>query len=323
MNTTDFELLSVETVSEHAFDLTITRAPRADADLGFYKRVDGETVITLKVGPFHHDVATKPPTSSKKRKNASKQKAQGEPSISEPTAQETIDISLMQSMSLLNSQKESSTTGAMLWKVSVPFVEWFYEFILSPARNSVILGKEFNIVELGCGAAALLPMALGRSSRIAKYLATDQSHIIKLARQNINRHFSDKQAVLNKINTIDYDWEDAELYINDLAEALAYDKSYLGSDTPDLVIIACDTIYNEYLIPHFISAAMRVCQLASPNTHVHLFIAQQVRDPVVLESFLSQFVEHPQLQVWSVPEECLTKEFKEGYVLHYARFLGT
>lgn len=330
MELSDFELLTPDTVSEHVFDITINRAPPPEANLGFYNRVDGETVIQLRV-PATNLTSSVVGKRKKGRKGAAKGRGKDGSNSSPDPTQQTIDIRLTQSMSLLNSRTETSTTGAMLWKVSVIFAEWFYENLFyANTRSGRFLEEKVDVVELGCGAAGLLPMALAESPRIRRYIATDQPHITKLARQNIARHYSERDLEQgSNISVVDYDWEDAKLYIPGVAEALLPNASNSDEDydtidkdnVTGLLVIACDTVYNEYLIPHFLDAAAQVCALAPPDTQTHLLVAQQVRDPVVLEAFMTQFVEHPQFKVWSVPESLLSAEFNQGYVLHYATFL--
>ena len=353
MNIADFELLKTDTLDEHVFDIVINRAPSQQTDLGFYCRTDGELVVHLKVpAPPNASKSSKglrnanSSTGSRRKKRSndhSKNKSSSSSSNQNSTASDILEIGLTQNMSLLNSNKESSTTGAMLWRVSVIFAEWFYEhfyygsnpLFIDSTTNLSSHGEQnqFDVVELGCGATALLPLALGSSTRIRRYIATDQGHIVKLARQNIERHYlndgSGSGVVPENIRVVEYDWEMAKQDIPNIAEQLNDDSDTSSTDeeNPDLLVIACDTIYNEYLIPHFLDALARVCALASSTQSqsrhgsAHVLVAQQVRDPDIMESFLSQFVGHPQFQVWSIPESCLTAEFKQGFVLHYAKFI--
>lgn len=323
MDVIDFEELDENTIGEHVFDIVVNRAPDPEADLGFFNRTDGECVVQLKIP----DKGTTTTNSSKKKKktNWKKGHAAGENSTATDIPMSTLEIRVVQSMSLLNSRTESSTTGAMLWRVSVVFAEWFYQHFYYPSKSK-LLEDRFDVIELGCGAAALLPIALGSSPRIRTYIATDQPHIARLAQHNVQRHYTDTLGVSapDNIHVVDYDWEEAEQDCINIANLLNKSKDDNDDDAEEsdneLLVLACDTIYNEYLIPHFLDALIRACQLSTKQL-THVLVAQQVRDPVIMESFLTQFVECPQFKVWSIPDSCLSAEFKHGFVLHYAKFI--
>lgn len=333
MDTTDFELLTIDTVSEHVFDIVVNRAPAPESDLGFYSRTDGEIIVQIKVPNSENIGNSRPGVKEKKKRSRRKGHNGSSTSLPLQLTTSTLEVSVVQNMSLLNSRTETSTTGAMLWRVSVVFVEWFYQQLYASYGNRRLLGDRFDVVELGCGAAALLPIALGTSCPlIREYIATDQPHIARLARQNVARHFRENGKMgadiktLDHVHIVEYDWELAEEYLPNISELLRAEEpsdndeyNVNGSeDDVGLLVIACDTIYNEYLIPHFLDALARVCGLSRTGT-AHVFIAQQIRDPVVLEAFLTQLVEHPQFKVWSIPESVLSDDFKQGFALHYCQ----
>lgn len=323
MDEIDFEELDETTIGEHVFDIVVNRAPDPEADLGFFNRTDGECVVQLKIP----DKGTSNSNSRKRKKKTNWKKGHSDETINTATefAMSTLEISVVQSMSLLNSRTESSTTGAMLWRVSVVFAEWFYQHFYYPSKSK-LLEDRFDVIELGCGAAALLPIALGSSPRIKTYIATDQPHIARLAQHNVQRHYTETLGISapDNIHVVDYDWEEAEQDCSNIANLLKKSKDDGEDEAKErdngLLVLACDTIYNEYLISHFLDALIRACQLSN-NQPAHVLVAQQVRDPVIMESFLTQFVECPQFKVWSIPDSCLSAEFKHGFVLHYAKFI--
>lgn len=319
MDVTDFEKLTEDNVSDHVFDIAVNRAPSPQVDLGFVSRKDGEITVQIKVPDIDvtgHEKKKKKTKSSSARVNSNSKAAVGIENY------KTMEVNVMQSMSLLNSNTESSTTGAMLWRVSVVFTEWFYKNIYYPRTGSLLPGR-FDVVEMGCGAAGLLPITLGSSPKIRQYVATDQSHIVKLARQNVETHYTETNGSHpDNVHVVNYDWERCDediLNIMDKIPGLS-EESEKDNET-GLLIIACDVVYNDFLIPYILDGMTKICE-THPSKNISVLVAQQVRDPTIMEEFLTQFVEHPSFNVWSVPEHLLNEEFKHGFVLHYAEYRG-
>lgn len=304
MNTTEFEILNEENVSDHYFDVIVNRAPAEKADLGFFSRRDGEILVQIRI----------PDMEDKKKKRKSKQFKYK--SKNDNTDQFSImEIKVNQSMSLLNSNSLASTTGAMLWKVSALFVEWFLKNISVP--SGLINIERFDVIEVGCGGTALLSIALGCHAKINHYIATDQPHIIKLAQKNIQNHFEEEvgTCVPENIKVVKYDWEDADVDIKNVLDALPVVES-----TDDIFILACDVVYNDFLICYLLDAIEKLSE-SYMNRNINILIALQVRDSSVIENFLHQIVERPAFNVWYIPDSLLTQGLTQGFTVYYARYL--
>jgi len=323
MDVTDFELLTEDTVSDHVFDLAVNRGPSPQADLGFVLRRDGEITVRIRVP----DVAGATAGHEKKKRRGKLGSGRGSnkkttvAAANETEQYKTLEVNVVQSMSLLNSNTESSTTGAMLWRVSVVFTEWFYKHLYLPQLGSLLPGR-FDVVELGCGAAGLLPIMLGSSPKVRQYVATDQPHIVKLARQNVETHYTETTGSMpSNIHVVEYDWEHCNEDIVNILDRIPAAESTEEEDDTGLLILACDVVYNDFLIPYILEGMNKVCE-EHPSKKISILVAQQVRDPTIMENFLTQFVEHPSFMVWSVPEYLLNEDFKRGFVLHYAEYQG-
>lgn len=95
--------------------------------------------------------------------------------------------------------------------------------------------------------------------------------------------------------------------------------------TYDLVI-ACDCIYNDALVPPFVSTLADICALrreaiAAAAEHEPLrptivVIGQQRRSSEVFEDWLIAF--HKHFRTWRVPDELLSEGLKtgSGYLIH-------
>lgn len=438
MNSIDLIPVTEDNVEEHVFDILVTHAPPEKSDLGVYERKDGVITVDLQVpknysfGGFHEASGS----SSSKTKRKAKKKTSSSITKSKSTkAQEYgfLQLDISQSISLFTSGTESSTTGAMLWRVSVFFTEWLLNIsqghvidqFTGPESAEGVEDKDaafkeskvrllsypldqWDVIEVGCGSSALVCSALGPV--VHKYVATDHlGAVIRQAESNIlanvpkrlvstisdenedvetkvteegdqdsgaKRSRSDK-----KIKCVEFDWEDIESGIKDVAAALGVDidqdtvtqltqdvktlditkessagepkeapatGSSLAEDDPNerpLVILACDTVFNEFLIPYLLDATASLCHRIRPNNS-HVIVAQQVRDPQIMESFMEQFVSHRSehqsnqeqpkqetedqhqdetslnFRVFALPDRLLSRRLVRGYTVHYAQYSG-
>lgn len=169
---------------------------------------------------------------------------------------ETIELngkSVHQSETILR----QSTTGAFVWRATPLFADWLER------KNSKygLLNKNQTIIELGAGTGAL---ALLLANSVKKYIATDQKCLLKLMKRNC--------ADLNNVKIVEFDWVEHE---------------YSGN-TDHGIIVACDTIYNDFLIPHFVNGIKSVFD-SSENVRCAL-VCVQVRMYEVIETALRAFV---------------------------------
>ncbi|KAL8648319.1 MAG: hypothetical protein Q9210_005057 [Variospora velana] len=240
-------------------------------------------------------------------------------------------LSIVQSPTLLSSDRAGGTTGAVVvWKITPLFADW----IASPQnfflRNAVI-DAESTVLELGCGVSGIVGLAL--APRIGSYLATDQDYVSKILRLNLEsnminiegpkKHRSKTKTTpsspsshkASKLKFLALDWEtDA---VESLPALLAHEKD---SKKPKIdVVLACDCIYNESLIRPFTRTCEDLCRLAGAtptNNPTICVIAQQLRSSEIFEAWLIAFMRS--FRVWRVPYNLLSDGLKEnsGYVVH-------
>lgn len=234
------------------------------------------------------------------------------------------DLCIEQSPGLLLSNREGGTTGAVVWKITPLFAEWI------TSDNNIlfktcILGRDSQVLELGCGISGIVAIALG--PEIGRYIATDQDYVFKLLKSNIEGN-TWKQKVTGKakhreiktkksnISIITLDWEWSS--VTRLPVLLGNDERndhFQGFDA----IVACDCIYNDALIEPFVRTCADASQLAeaSPSERPTVcIIAQQLRSDLVFEAWLSAF--HTRFRVWRVPDKLLVDGLRQGsgFVVH-------
>jgi hypothetical protein len=283
METSGLEEIGADTIQEHIFDLFVERKNENPEGLGWLSR-DSEVQVTIA---------------------------------------DKYDLSIKQSLSLLNSKKESSTTGAVAWRVSPRFCEWvldenslFHDLLSSP--HSIV-------VELGAGVAGIVASVIG--PRVGRYIATDQSHLLKLLRTNIENnlvssvhsaaHYSGRKGrgrpkhehksalPTSHVLVEEFDWENLD--------TIGYFENDIRGVGCNGIILACDTIYNDYLIPHFCAAVKLV--LSTMGSGSRLIMAQQLRSEEVLESCLVA-LSGAGLCVYSVESAQLSAELSNGFAVH-------
>lgn len=228
-----------------------------------------------------------------------------------------IDLEIRQLLLALNSKTQLSSTGFICWQTAVFFADWAAAdprcFLYKKLKNSVVL-------ELGAGVSAVLASVLGPESK--HYVASDQAHVVKLTRENLEKNvisqkytsvttekrFSQEPRKLSpeerwsKIDVVALDWEFPEQGFSKVEELT-------GNREVDY-ILACDTIYNTYLVAPFVA-----CMKRAMGPHSVAVVAMQLRDESVTEAFL-EAVFDANLRVFRVRDDCLTPELIQGFVVY-------
>ncbi|KAI5949979.1 RKM5 [Candida theae] len=216
-----------------------------------------------------------------------------------------IDLTVRQSISQLSSKHTNSTTGYICWNTSVHMVDWLF----SPTCPFKLF-KSQVLLELGTGVGGICASTL--SKQVGHYIATDQKHILKLLKENIITNVSSFQSSTLpsssenskvKIDVIEFDWEETEVGCFNLA--------MLETRQVD-VVLACDTIYNEYLVGPFINALQSLLHGDSCA-----LVAIQLRDSITMERFVSELVHADGLRTYVVPLTLLNEGLRRGFHIYY------
>ena len=237
-----------------------------------------------------------------------------------------LDITFHQSPTILSSNRSKGTTGAVVWKVSPLFAAW----IAAPGNllfNQSVLSEDSIVLELGCGIAGIVALAL--SPKICTYIATDQDYLMKFLKQNIeentvrpmapgprrngkkNRVWDDRSSsTSHDIRVVALDWE---------VDSLSTLPDLVGGSRSIDAVIACDCIYNEALIDPFVRTCAEACQLRAPGylgDATICIVAQQLRSFDVFEAWAKAF--HRLFKFWRLPDEILGEDLRSGsgYVVH-------
>ncbi|KAL7785199.1 hypothetical protein V8C37DRAFT_394521 [Trichoderma ceciliae] len=240
------------------------------------------------------------------------------------------DVTIHQSPSVLASTRKGGTTGAVLWKVTPFFAEW----LASPSNIlfRTVLTPSCSIVELGCGISPL--NALSLSSKVSRYVLTDQPYVQKLVQQNLaenqpspsksqtskskrGANKSSPSTPSNAAADIHFqilDWETSQV-----SPSLTNSPSVSSFDA----LIACDCVFNYALIQPLVQTCADICKLRPSqgsldgvNKPCLCIVAQQLRNDDVFNSWLLAFKEH--FRVWRMPGEMMPAELRPeaGFVVH-------
>lgn len=241
------------------------------------------------------------------------------------------DLNIRQSPTLLSSNREGGTTGAVVWKITPLFAHWI-TLGSNILFQSSVLDESSIVLELGSGISGIIAISLAR--RICRYIVTDQEYVFKLLKANIEdnsprgkgscshiaehhgkAHVSNSNACTrSKIMVLALDWESS--MVSSLPTMMGTDSAV--SQAIDAVI-ACDCIYNESLIDPFVRTCAEICQLASAGSArkpMLCIVAQQLRSDMVFEAWLKAF--HKLFKVWRMPDDLLIDGLKDGsgFVVH-------
>lgn len=184
----------------------------------------------------------------------------------------------------------------------------------NPLFSANVLSRDSILLELGTGISPLIALTL--SPRIGRYIATDQAYVLKMLRENlsVNSMSPKGHGKLSSDSTnIEIKFLDWELH------AITPDllsSSQLESPNHLAALVACDCIYNPSLIRPFVSTCVDACRLSLGPIPTLCIIAQQLRTPEVLESWLDEFMRH--FKVWRMPDELLTEALRDGsgFIVH-------
>jgi hypothetical protein len=229
------------------------------------------------------------------------------------------DFAIRQSPGILRSNARTGTTGAMVWKVTPLVGRWLADKDCLLWRLQV-LHDQAIVVELGCGISGLLGLVL--APLVSKYLLTDQSYVMKLLKENIDANRP--QATMRKSRKISesvssrglapqvltFDWE---------TDSASNIKNAIGKDDPITMLIACDCVYNDYLIKALVNTCVEVCAMTSTERNPTLvLVAQQLRSDEIFAAWIMEMAKS--FLVWRMPDRYLSEELKDGsgFVIHVA-----
>lgn len=219
---------------------------------------------------------------------------------------------IQQSPGLLKSDRDAGTTGAVLWKITPLIATW-----LSCTDNFLWklgwLRAESAVVELGCGISGLIALSMVSLLSSGSYILTDQAYVMRILHHNLTtnqtgrlhgRHVRQRLQIL----TLPLDWE---------TDAVSNVTTLLGKDKEIDLVVACDCIYNEYLILPFVTTCASLCALRSCGSRkTGMLIAQQLRSEDVMQMWLDEMLKV--FFVFRVPASPLAEELRKGCVIHFA-----
>lgn len=217
----------------------------------------------------------------------------------------------------------------------------FASWLASPTNilfRTGVLSASSTVLELGCGVSALVGLALG--PLVSRYVLSDQPYVARFVEQNLEQNrgppparpaggkargrgkapassssSSSGAGVGGSIAFHPLDWE-ADAPTAELTGRGAAARSF------DLVL-GCDCVYNEALVPPFAQTCLDVCRLRSADgggpegAPCVCLVAQQLRDPEIFEAWLREFCAKG-FRVWRVPDGELPEGIRSnmGFVVH-------
>lgn len=214
----------------------------------------------------------------------------------------------------------------------------FASWLASPTNilfRTGVLSASSTVLELGCGVSALVGLTLG--PLVTRYVLSDQPYVARFVEQNLEQNqrlpparpaggkargrtkgpapspsSSSPSGAGGNIAFHPLDWE-AETPTAELTGRGAAARSF------DLVL-ACDCVYNEALIPPLAQTCLDVCRLRSadgPRPPCVCLVAQQLRDPEIFGAWLREFCAAG-FRVWRVPDGELPEGLRSnmGFVVH-------
>jgi hypothetical protein len=230
--------------------------------------------------------------------------------------------------------------SSVVWKVTPMFASW----LASPKNiffRTGVLSSSSTVLELGCGVSALVGIALG--PLVSRYVLSDQPYVARFVEQNLEQNqvvpvgrapaskrgkgkgngkgkgkagssapASSDTGTAGSIAFHPLDWE-ADTPTAELTGRGPAARSF------DLVL-GCDCVFNEALVPPFVQTCQDACRLRSGDDNdapCLCLVAQQLRSPDVFETWLREFCARG-FRVWRVPDAELPEGLRSdmGFVVH-------
>ncbi len=233
------------------------------------------------------------------------------------------------------SESIKSFFPSVVWKITPLFAEWIAGKGNVLFDMSDTLSTNSTVLELGCGVSGIV--ALATSTKVGRYIATDQEYVFKILKSNLEENASRSQRSRKppqrQVKSKPVSYADSTRSSNIEILALDWESNsvsslpdLLGSESPGAsreidAVVACDCIYNEALIDPFVQTCVDICRLpkaAMTENPTICIIAQQLRSHAVFETWLLAF--QKMFRVWRVPDQLLTVGLLDGsgYVIHIA-----
>lgn len=215
------------------------------------------------------------------------------------------------------------------------FAEWVSSTDNTLFKNRILHSRSL-VVELGCGVAGLVGLAL--IQKVARYILTDQEYVLRLVKRNISENsviqqqtssHSQRKGSSSKGKSpptqtrmpevMLLDWEESSF--ENFPRLLAGGHLDHETDpTPD-VVVACDCVYNEALIDPFVRTCAALCRFRAAlpgSSPTFCIIAQQLRSMEVVDTWLKAMTKS--FRIWRIPQASLSPELNEvsGFVVHIA-----
>lgn len=213
----------------------------------------------------------------------------------------------------------------------------FASWLASPTNilfRTGVLSSSSTVLELGCGVSALVGIALG--PLVSRYVLSDQPYVARFVEQNLEQNrrgpagrqpagkpgkgkavpSSSGTGAGGSIAFHPLDWE-ADTPTAELTGRGPAARSF------DLVL-GCDCVFNEALVPPFAQTCLDACRLRSADENGEqplppcvCLVAQQLRSPEVFETWLREFCASG-FGVWRVPDAELPEGLRSdmGFVVH-------
>lgn len=178
--------------------------------------------------------------------------------------------------------------------------------------------------------SALVGLAVG--PLVGRYVLSDQSYVARFVEQNLAQNHQQRTSSSSSSKKSSYSSRKAKSTstssssTSGRSEKITFHALDWETDRPDMslasdMVIACDCIYNEALIPPFVQTCVDTCRLRpsedKDSSACACVVAQQLRDPEIFEAWLREF-KAAGFRVWRLPDKELPEGLKSssGFVVH-------
>jgi predicted nicotinamide N-methyase len=207
-----------------------------------------------------------------------------------------------------------SIVGFCIWDASVCLAQ-----ILATFSDELGLCSS-NVLELGTGSGLVSLSLLHHKPPLRSVTMTDQALLLKHIRRNLEHHKPAHGVPPVPVVCVEeLEWSLADPFMTHPSLAQIH-KKVLSSQGWDW-IISSDCIYNEHLVPLYISTVLSLMQKRdvskNPKTSSRALICFELRSDTVTMEFLNRILSVPNMKLQRLSLDSFPHQFKSGSIVLY------
>ncbi|GHJ86269.1 hypothetical protein NliqN6_2671 [Naganishia liquefaciens] len=313
----DKEATLVEDADEEIFSLYANLATDGQQDvtkksgLGFVSSSEATYHVEFTLQPVNNEPApdvTRLKAGGAVAHSARRNRSRKAAGRQQDMADKTIAVDISQDLASLRNRK--GDTGSVIWRSSLFLAKQIlqlYHFPNTAAPPFLTFDKAASsrVLELGAGTGVL---GILLHELFASWTATDQYDNLKLISRNVKHNGEPKNMQIEEVDWVDLHKEKVQADKKHAGSQHAARTRFLAEEYD--LIMAVDCIYNEALIPPFVSALEHY----TIKGKTIVMVVCELRSADVMTVFLEEWIGRGGWTIYRLSDTALGQELKYSFV---------